>query len=91
MTVTELEKGRSVTIKLEFFRPFATTNTTVWRVDEEAGQRRITWIMEGSNDSLFQRAFAMVANMDKLVGKDFEAGLETLKSVVEKPSSASSS
>lgn len=83
MTVTELKPGRSVTIKLEFLRPFATTNTTVWQVDEEAEQRRITWIMQGSNDSLFQRAFAMVANMDKMVGKDFEAGLEALKAIVE--------
>lgn len=86
MTVTEIDPGRSLTIKLEFLRPFATTNTTVWRVDEEAGQRRISWIMQGCNDSLFQRAFAMVANMDKLVGKDFEAGLEALKGIAEKAS-----
>ncbi len=83
MTVIEAVPESHLTIKLEFFRPFATTNSCQWRVTEEGGKRRITWSMEGSNDTLFQRAFAMVFDMDKMVGKDFEKGLATLKALVE--------
>lgn len=83
MTITEAAPGSHVTIKLEFLRPFATTSSCQWRVTEEGGKRRVTWSMEGSNDTLFQRAFAMVFNMDKMVGKDFEKGLATLKALVE--------
>jgi hypothetical protein len=83
MTITEAVPSSHLSIRLEFLRPFAATNTTEWRVSEEGGRRRITWLMEGSNDTVFKRAFALLANMDKLVGKDFERGLARLKSLVE--------
>jgi uncharacterized protein YndB with AHSA1/START domain len=83
MTITELVPNSHVNIQLEFLRPFAATNSCQWRVTEENGRRRITWSMDGSNDTLFKRAFAMLANMDKLVGKDFEAGLASLKLIAE--------
>ena len=83
MTVTEAVADSHVNINLEFLRPFAATNSCVWKVTEEGGKRRISWVMEGSNETVFKRAFAMLVSMDKLVGKDFERGLAALKSVAE--------
>lgn len=83
MTITKADPTYIVEIKLEFLRPFATTNITFWRIDEDYGQRRITWAMDGKNESIFQRALGVIMDMDKLVGKDFENGLASLKQVVE--------
>lgn len=85
MTITHLLPDQSVHVKLEFIRPFPATNNTIWEVAEDGGERKITWRMEGTNDSLFARAFALLCNMDKMVGKDFEKGLSTLKEIIEKP------
>ena len=83
MTITEAVPNSHVQLRLEFLRPMAATNTVVWKVVDEGAQRRVTWSMEGRNDTLFRRAFALLFNMDKMVGKDFEKGLDLLKSASE--------
>ena len=39
--------------------------------------------MEGENKTFGAKAFAAVMSIDKLVGKDFERGLASLKSIAE--------
>ena len=39
--------------------------------------------MDGRNN-FFSKAFSLVADMDKLDGKDFEEGLANLKALAEK-------
>lgn len=40
----------------------------------------VTWSMSGKNNFI-ARAFCLFVNMDKMVGGEFEKGLENLKSV----------
>lgn len=85
LTVTNVTPGRAIEMDLEFERPFKCRNHVTWQVEEEAGQRRISWAMAGRNDELMPRIFGMFMNMDKMVGTDFENGLEKLKDLLENP------
>jgi len=84
MIIVGLTPDKAVDLKLEFSRPFPATNTTVWRIDDEGDQRRITWSMDGASEGLLPRVVCLFINMDKVVGKDFEKGLASLKALVER-------
>lgn len=83
MTITTIDPNRSVDMRLEFDRPFKCDNHVEWRVDEENGQRRITWSMDGKDAPLMPRIVGLFIDMDKMIGKDWEEGLEKLKGIVE--------
>ncbi|MCA9450174.1 MAG: SRPBCC family protein, partial [Candidatus Omnitrophica bacterium] len=83
MTILESRPGESIKIKLEFLKPFETTNTTVFAFKPKGDGTHVDWTMSGENDHFVKKAFALVMNMDKMVGKDFEKGLASLKSIVE--------
>ncbi len=54
----------------------------IFALEPEGEATRVTWAMEGE-DNLISRTAGLFIDMDKMVGTDFEAGLEKLKSVVE--------
>src|SRR5262249_45780965 len=82
MTLLEARAGERVGIKLEFLKPFASTANTQFDFAPEGAGTKVTWTMQGNND-FAGKAFAMVMNMDKMVGGDCERGLAQLKSVAE--------
>ncbi len=82
MTILESVPGKQVVIKLEFFKPFAATNKTTFTLVPVGAGTRVSWVMEGKN-GFVAKAFHVVVNMDKLVGKDFEKGLANLGSVAQ--------
>lgn len=83
LTITEAEANQEIVLRLEFFRPFATTNRARWTIERLEDKRRITWSMDGVNEGLMPRVFGMFMDMDAVVGRDFEKGLETLKTLAE--------
>jgi uncharacterized protein YndB with AHSA1/START domain len=83
MTIKASEPNRQVVISLRFGRPFKSTSTSEFTLEPTPEGVRVTWAMYGDN-TLMGKAFSLVANMDKLLGKDFEEGLRNLKSVVER-------
>jgi uncharacterized protein YndB with AHSA1/START domain len=84
MTITESRPGELVRIKLEFFKPFAATNTAEFTFKPESGGTAVTWSMTGRNHFM-AKAISLFMNMDKMVGGQFEQGLAQMKSVVETP------
>jgi ribosomal protein S11 len=82
MTIERSERPALVEIKLEFIKPFAATNTVRFTTTPTVEGAKVTWAMDGRNGFL-AKAFAMVMDMDKMVGGDFERGLANLKTVVE--------
>lgn len=82
MTILESRPGERVRIKLEFFRPFKATNTAEFSIKTQFNETLVTWDMTGCNH-FCAKLFSLVLNIDKLVGKDFEKGLNSMKSVVE--------
>ncbi|BCU78435.1 SRPBCC family protein [Luteolibacter sp. LG18] len=83
MSITDSDPAKRVTMKLEFLKPFAATNTAEFTLAPEGSGTTVTWTMTGKNNFM-AKAFGLVMNMDKLVGKDFEKGLSNLKEIVEK-------
>ena len=90
MTIGKSEAPDLVVVTLEFIKPFAATNTVTFSFDATPDGTKVTWAMDGRN-GFMGKAFALLMNMDKTVGGDFERGLVGLKSVAEaapKPAAA---
>lgn len=82
MTITESHAPDLLRLRLEFLRPFTTTNTTEFTFRPSGNQTRVTWSMSGRSNFM-SKLFGLFVNLDKLVGRDFEKGLTQLKSVAE--------
>jgi hypothetical protein len=81
-TILDSKAGEYVRMKLEMFRPFACTNQVTFKLVPAGENTRVSWIMEGKN-AFIPKAFCMVMNMDRMVGKDFEAGLANLNAAAQ--------
>jgi len=84
MTISDSKPSQQLTIKLEFIKPFEATNTTVFELAQRSSDTQVRWIMTGENN-FFGKVMGVFADMDSMVGKDFEAGLAQLKRVSESP------
>ena len=83
MTIVESRAGELIRIKLEFFKPFAATNSAQFTFKEHGGRTAVIWSMSGQNNFV-GKAMSVVFDFDQMIGADFEAGLAGLKSIVEK-------
>jgi hypothetical protein len=83
MTITDSKPSESIKIKLDFIKPFAATNATVFSFKPQGNQTSVTWTMDGDNNFI-GKAFGLFMNMDKMVGGDFEKGLAQMKMIAEK-------
>lgn len=83
MTFTLAEPAQRVAYELRF-ADFGTTSTGELRLAPRGSGTEVTWVMHGDMGShpLF-RWMALFA--DGMVGPDFEAGLQGLKALAEKP------
>ncbi len=86
LTITETRPHDLIRLKLEFLRPFRATNEVEFTFEPERTQTLVTWSMTGTNNFI-GKVFGLIMNMDKMVGGDFEKGLASLSSIVEKANS----
>ena len=82
MTIVESRPNERVRFKLEFFKPFAATNSAEFSFREEGGRTAVTWSMQGKSNFI-AKALHLVFDMDKMVGGDFEKGLAGIRQIVE--------
>jgi hypothetical protein len=85
MTITESRPSELIRIRLEFFKPFAGTNTAEFTFKPEGNQTAVTWTMFGNNNFM-AKAIHLFMNMEKMIGGQFEKGLADMKSIVESAS-----
>jgi len=89
MTITAVEPPGSLTQKLEFLKPFKDECLVHFAIAPESGGSRVTWAIDG-NYNFVSKVMCLFVSMDKMMGKDFEAGLASLKQVAEaEPAQAS--
>ena len=82
MEIKESVTGRKVKIDLQFLKPFQCTNTAEFTITPVANGSEVTWAMYGKN--LFVMKVASVfCDMHKVLAKDFDRGLASMKSVAE--------
>ena len=82
MEITESKADR-VRIDMHFIRPWKAQCDIHFRTSAEGNATRLTWTMDGPQ-IFMGKVMSLFMNMDKMVGKDFEAGLAALKAEVEK-------
>jgi hypothetical protein len=82
MTILESRPNELVKIKLDFVKPFESTATSEFALQPKANQTQVTWTMSGGNNFI-GKAFCMFCNMDKMIGRDFERGLTSMKTAAE--------
>jgi hypothetical protein len=72
-----------VTFDLHFDKPFRADNTGEFILQSAGGATTVTWGMNGARP-FFHKLMGVFINLDRLVGKDFEAGLASIKSIAER-------
>jgi hypothetical protein len=83
MEITELTPPSKVAIKLDFIKPFETSNMTTFTLAPRDGQTDVTWTMFGPMPFV-SKIMSVFVSMDRIVGRDFEKGLANLKAAAEK-------
>jgi uncharacterized protein YndB with AHSA1/START domain len=81
MTIIESVPLRRIVIKVDFVKPFVAHNVNEFTL-EPGTSTMVTWTMQGSN-VYFMKLLGIFVNMDRMMGKHFEAGLENLKRAAE--------
>jgi uncharacterized protein YndB with AHSA1/START domain len=83
MTIKSSTPPSEVTIALDFLTPIESHNVTTFMLTPADGGTDVLWSMKGNADYV-TKLMTMFASMDKMVGPDFERGLQQLKAVVER-------
>lgn len=82
MLITESEPLQRITVQVDWVKPFVTRNVNEFVLQAEENSTKVTWTMNGPN-LLIMRLTGIFVNMDRMMGKHFEAGLANMKEVTE--------
>lgn len=82
MQIAESVPSSKVALNLDFVKPFEAHNLVVFTLEPKGDATNVTWAMQG-HTPYFAKIIHVFVNMDKMVGKDFEAGLANLKAAAE--------
>jgi uncharacterized protein YndB with AHSA1/START domain len=82
MAITDSVPPSRIAIDLNFTKPFRANNKVLFTLDRQGAATHVTWRMEGPA-VLFHKVMQLFINMDRMVGRDFEAGLAAMKAATE--------
>lgn len=82
MEISESTPSSKVTMQLHFTKPMESNNIVDFTLEPQANATQVTWAMRGPMNYM-SKLMTTFISMDKMVGSQFEAGLSTLKSLVE--------
>lgn len=80
--ITRIEPGRRIETELRFLKPWKSTSDAYMEVEPSGSGTRVRWGFKGEN-GFPMRLMMLFMSMDKMVGKDFEEGLASLKALLE--------
>lgn len=80
MAIRAIETDR-VSYDLEFVEPFESKSDVTIAFRPEGQGTRVTWSMD-SNQNFTAKIFGVFMDMEAMIGKDFERGLESLERAV---------
>lgn len=81
-TITAVESNRRVDSHLKFIRPWESESDAYITLDTAASGTRVTWGFKGTTP-FPMNAMGLFMNMDKMLGGEFEKGLNKLKEIVD--------
>ncbi len=74
---------QKVTVQLDMVKPFAGRNIIEYTLEPQGAATRVTWAMHGALPYI-GKLMSVFIDCDSMIGKDFEAGLSSLKAITEK-------
>jgi uncharacterized protein YndB with AHSA1/START domain len=84
MEIAESSPPNRLTIKLDFIEPFEGHNIVDFALEPRGDSTNVTWAIHGPMPYI-SKVISLFCSMDAMIGKDFEAGLASLKALAEKP------
>ncbi len=82
MEILESVAPERVTIQLDFLKPFKARNTAEFTMKPDGAGTRVTWAMFGPQPFI-GKLMDTLMNCDRMIGREFEAGLAKLKAGAE--------
>ena len=82
MRITESRPPERIGIRLEFLKPWQAVNQVEFTFKPDGNGTRVNWAMTGANTFML-KAMTVFSDMNAMVGKDFDKGLLSLKSLAE--------
>jgi len=82
MLINKVEANKMVDMELKFIKPMESIADTRFDIEKAENGNKVTWTMSGDSKGIINKWFCLF--MDKMIGKDFEDGLKSLKEKSEK-------
>jgi len=82
LEVIKLVPGELVDLRLIMTKPMKADHIVEYRLTPEGTGTRFTWTMHGDG-GFFGKLMSVVIDCDKMIGGEFELGIENLKKLVE--------
>ena len=83
LEVTGQQPGRAVQMKLDFVKPFEAHNQAEFALQPTTdGATEVSWRMHGPANFV-SKLMGVFIDMDRMVGRDFEDGLQNLRQLAE--------
>jgi Polyketide cyclase / dehydrase and lipid transport len=82
MEITDASPSK-VVFKMDFLKPFEAHNIAEIAMEPKGDVTNVTWAIYGPSPFI-SKVMSLVCNMDKMIGREFEAGLANLKTLTEK-------
>lgn len=83
VAITESLPPFKVAMDLNMIEPFEAQNRVEFTLEPHGNATTVTWAMNGAQPYI-GKVMSIFMDCDKMIGKDFEAGLANLKTVAEK-------
>ena len=83
MSITESLASSKISVTVDFAKPFKAHNVNQFTLEPAGSSTKVIWTMEGTNVYI-TKVMSVFVNMDRMMGKHFEAGLDNLKMTAEK-------
>jgi len=72
-----------VQMRLDFLKPFEAHNLAEFQIlAQPGGASEVSWSLSGPSPFI-SKLMGVIFNMDRMIGRDFEAGLLNLKALAE--------
>lgn len=82
MEILDASMPSKIVIKLDVFKPFEGHNTAEFTMLPQGDATSVNWVMYGPAPFM-SKVMQVFMNIDKMIGKDFKAGLANLKGLTE--------
>jgi len=82
MTITESVPNKMISINVDFVKPFEAHNVNEFTLEPAGTSTNVTWTMNGTN-LYIMKIMSVFRNMDSVIGRHFESGLDNLKTFAE--------